>query len=543
MKRKGHAMKRKGHAMKRKRLLCIPALAVLLLAGCSDNVGVCSETPVSNTSRWVASTGVRLARLEFLATDNPALLVDDVVCDITGDSVAECWVPHVMECKRLVPRITIESADSLCTQVRLFADGMEMGSGTTAVDFARPVTLTLMPGTADPFQRRNYTVLVHAFTGLPVLWVETEGRAAAMSKEEYVRATFRLVEDVVTRSPGESVELTGQIRGRGNSTWTLPKKPYKLKLDEKAALLGMPADKSWVLLANYTDKTMLRNATALRMAAMDGRGYAPRSHFVELMLNGRYEGTYQLCEKVELSRHRIDAGGDGFLLEADAKAKGEADARLFYVGHIEAPINIKEPGVEYDDEDYAYVSGFVARADSVLYSDGFADPVDGWQKYMDMDSFVDWYLINEIARNNDAIMFSSCYMTLSRGGKLRMGPVWDFDIAFGNVYYNENYEAEGFWVRRQAWFARMFWDPAFRARVKERFEWFYSRREEILSAINADAMYLHRAVEENENRWGTFYENTWPNHDVWGNYQNEVQYMKQWISRRMEWLRAEFGNM
>ena len=529
--------------MKRKGLPGLPALAILLLAGCSDDAGVCPETLVSNTERWPAFTGVRLARLEFLAADNPELLVGDVVCTITGDSVAECWVPHVMDGKRLVPRFTIESADSLYTYMRLFADGMETGSGATTVDFARPVKLTLMPGTADPFQRRDYTVLVHAFTGLPVLWVETEGRAAVTSKEDYVSATFRLQEDVVTRSPGETMELTGQIRGHGNTTWLLDKKPYKLKFDEKASLLGMPADKSWLLLANHTDKTMLRNATALRMATMDGKGYAPRSHFVEVMLNGSYEGTYQLCEKVELSRHRVDAGGDGFLLEADAKAKGEADARLFNVRHIEAPIVIKEPDVEYGDEDYAYVSAFVARADSVLFSDGFIDPVNGWRKYMDMDSFVDWYLINEIARNNDAIMFSSCYMTLPRGGKLRMGPVWDFDIAFGNVDYNGNYDAEGFWVHHQAWFDRMFWDPAFRARVKERYEWFYSQREEILSAINADAMYLHRAVEENENRWGTLYENTWPNYNVWGCYQNEVQYMKQWLTRRMEWLREEFENM
>ena len=529
--------------MKSKVLLCLPALAVLLLVGCYDDACVSPETPVSNTVRWPAFVGVRLARLEFLAADNPELLVDDVVCDIRGDSVAECWVPHVMGGKRLVPRFTIESADSLYTQVRLFADGMETGSGITAVDFARPVTLTIIGGTDDSLQRREYTVLVHAFTGLPVLWIETEGRAAVTSKEEYVRATFRLVEDVVTRSPGEVVELAGRIRGRGNTTWLLPKKPYRMKLEAKAPLLGMPADKSWLLLANYTDKTMLRNATALRMGGMSAMGYAPRSHFVEVMLNGSYVGTYQLYEKVELSRHRVDVGGDGFLLEADAKANGDPDARLFSVRHIEAPISIKEPGVEYGDEDYAYVRDFVTAADSALFSDGFTDPVNGWRKYMDMDSFVDWYLINEIARNNDAIMFSSCYMTLSRGGKLRMGPVWDFDIAFGNVDYNDNYDAEGFWVRRQAWFDRLFWDPAFRARVKERFGYFYSRRNDILDGINRDAMYLRRSVEENDSRWGTLYEKTWPNYDVWGCYQNEVQCMKSWLTRRMDWLREEFGKM
>ena len=131
--------------MKRKGLPGLPALAILLLAGCSDDAGVCPETLVSNTERWPAFTGVRLARLEFLAADNPELLVGDVVCTITGDSVAECWVPHVMDGKRLVPRFTIESADSLYTYMRLFADGMETGSGATTVDFARPVKLSPQP--------------------------------------------------------------------------------------------------------------------------------------------------------------------------------------------------------------------------------------------------------------------------------------------------------------------------------------------------------------------------------------------------------------
>lgn len=532
-------IKMKRHTLKRNMLLC---LAALLLAGCSDGGDERTATPASNVVIRQAG-GPRLTRLEFLAADNPGLLVGDVVCTIVGDSVAECWVPHVMAGKRLVPRFTIEGTDSTVQQARLMAGDTSIESSRTAVDFTSPVTLTLTPADDGQPWKKDYTVLVHAFTGLPVLWVETEGRAAVESKEDYVRATFRLVEDVVTRAPSDVLQIEGQIRGRGNTTWALPKKPYKMKLDAKASLLGMPADKSWVLLANYTDKTMLRNALALRMAAIDGRGYAPRSHFVELMLNGRYEGTYQLCEKVELSRHRVDVGGDGFLLEADAKAKGDPDARLFYVRHIEAPINVKEPGVDYGDEDFAYVRDFVTKADSVLFSEGFTDPVDGWRKYMDMDSFVDWYLVNEIARNNDAIMFSSCYMHLPRGGRLRMGPVWDFDIAFGNVSYNGNYEPEGFWVRRQAWFDRMFWDPAFRARVKERFAFLHSRLDDILDGINADAAYLRRSAQENENRWGTLYEKTWPNRDVWGCYENEVQCMKQWLTRRMDWLREEFGKM
>ncbi len=523
----------------------------LLLAGCSDNVEHITYNVVRGGTDSVAAEP-RLTRLEFLAADNPELLVDDVVCTITGDSVAECWVPHVMSGKWLVARFTVSGTanvllgDTALSSVKVLANGERMESGVTAVDFARPVALTVVSQALgdglQPF-RHDYTVYVHAFTGLPVLWIETEGEAPIESKEEYVRAFFRLTEDVVTRSPGDVVEITGQIRGRGNSTWSLPKKPYRLKLDTKTSLLGLPADKSWVLLANYSDKTMVRNATAMSMGSMSLLTYTPRSHFVELMLNGRYDGTYQLCEKLELSRHRIDVDGDGFLLEIDQRAKAAEDGPLVRVAHISAPIVIKEPDVTAGSEDYAYVSRFLAEADSVLFSDAFRDPDKGWRKYLDMDSFVDWFLVNEIAKNNDAFFFASCFMNFRRGGKLCMGPLWDFDLAFGNVLDNNHFKPEGFYVRFVPWYARLLRDPDFLARVKERFDYFYTHRDDILTAINEDAQYLCRAATENENRWGTLYKLTWQNHDVWGNYHNEVQQFKEWLIHRMDWLRDEFKKM
>ena len=526
-------------------LRLIPFLCCLLALGCGDDGGS-ADVPVDSPR-----SAPRLTHLEFLAADNPELLVDDAVCDIVGDSVVECWVAHVMSGKRLVARFGVEDEDvspstsEPASTAQVLVDGTRLESGVTAVDFTRPVTLTVTSG-ADRLYQRSYTVVVHAFTGLPVLWIETEDRAPVESKEEYITARFRLAEDVATRSSGDVMEMTGLIRGRGNTTWKLmPKKSYRLKLDEKASLLGEPADRSWVLLANYADKTMLRNATALRMGYMSNLDYTPRSHFVEVIFNGHYDGTYQLCEHLKVAHHRVDVGDDGFLMEIDSRATTEADSVKIKVGHIASPICIKDPDVALDSEAYRFAARFLAKADSALFSDGFTDPETGWRRYLDMDSFVDWYLVNEIARNNDAVFFSSCFMNLRRdgtaeGGTLCMGPLWDFDIAFGNVNYNDNYEPEGFWIKTVPWYARLMQDPAFAARVRERFAWFYDHRNDILDGINQDARYLRRAVEENENRWGTFYEIIWQNHDVWGNYQNEVQYMKSWFISRMDWLRNQF---
>jgi hypothetical protein len=261
------------------------------------------------------------------------------------------------------------------------------------------------------------------------------------------------------------------------------------------------------------------------------------------MLNGRYNGTYQLGDHLKISKDRVNVGDDGFLMEIDFRASSEDDTRYFQVAHLEHPVNIKDPDVEYNDADYNYAKEFVEAADAALFSNNFRDPENGWQKYMDMDSFVDWYLINEISRNHDAQLYSSCFMNLKRGGRLKMGPLWDFDLAFGNIDYGTCYEVEGFWIMHTFWYKRLFQDPAFVAKIKERFNYFYLHRSDIYNDINQNANYLRYSVAENNNKWNTFYNYTWPNYDIWGSYLNEVQYMKTWLNKRFEWLKSQFDAM
>ena len=123
-----------------------------------------------------------------------------------------------------------------------------------------------------------------------------------------------------------------------------------------------------------------------------------------------------------------------------------------------------------------------------------------------------------------------------------MGPLWDFDIAFGNINYNVNVvDPEGYWIKGVAWYKQLFKDPAFVELVKERFNYFYSQKDVIFSEINRNANYLQYAALENNNKWGTLYNYTWPNSDIMGSYQNEVQNMKNWLNRRLEWLNTEFS--
>ena len=468
-----------------------------------------------------------LKSFSFLTKDNLLALVSDIECQIIGDSIIECHIPYILEDKKLVPSFEL-------TNGKLFCDGEEIVSGVSVLDCSKSVRLEVEGNELSAF----YTLRVIGYTGLPIVYINTEDKTPITSKEEYLNGTIKIVEDLSTR---DVFETTMRIKGRGNSTWGMPKKPYKIKFEKKVSLLGEPADKEWILLANYSDKTLLRNKTAFDFGKISNLDYTNRTHFVEVFINGVYNGTYQLAEQLKISKNRVNVGDDGYLLEIDAKA--DAEDITFRVNHIWRPINIKDPDVEVGGEAYNYVVKYIQEVDSILFSKDFKNENCGYAKYIDVSSFVDWYLINEIAKNNDACFYSSCYMNLCRNGKLKMGPLWDFDIAFGNVNYNGCDNPEGFWIKDVPWYKRLFEDSNFTEKVKDRFAYFYNNRHRIFEGINANAIYLRYSAIENNNKWGTLYNYTWPNPSVWGSYENEVQGFKTWMEKRFQWLNKEFNAM
>ena len=475
----------------------------------------------------------RLLSMEFVTADNKSLK-ENTKCKIVGDSIIECWLYGITNEKVLIPRFTFEGT-------MVVIDGFEAESGKTEIDFTRPRTVVV----ATSNKNQYYTIYVHSFTGLPMMYITTDGLQDITSKDYYIGANMVLKEDVRTRAAGDVIESRVNIKGRGNSSWKFPKKPFRLKFDEKISLLDMHKDKSWVLLPNYNDKSMLRNSLAFYMSSISNLDYTPESHFVELIFNGKYWGTYLLCEKLKISNHRVAVGDDGFLLEVDSRAPSEADSRYFGLSHLENVVNIKDPEVEYSDENYRYAKDFVISAEEALFGRNFTDPKTGWQAYMDMDSFVDWYLIHEIGKNLDSNFDTSCFMHFARGGKLMMGPVWDMDVAYGNMdQANQScYRPTGFHIKYTQWYTRLFKDPAFVKRVKERFNYFYRHQNEILANVNADAQYLKYSAQENNDVWHVFNVKTWPNYNIWGSYQNEVQELKTWFVTRMEWLKTQFDSM
>jgi hypothetical protein len=381
---------------------------------------------------------------------------------------------------------------------------------------------------------------------IPTVNIEINNFEEISSKEDYLKGTFEFnswdydFEDFVQPI---------KIRGRGNSTWNMPKKSYQFKLEEKHNLFNFPKDKKWLMLANYSDKTMLRNALAFELGYLSKLDWTPNYHFAEVIINGKAKGLYQFTEKVETGDdNRVKIGDEGFLLEVDQLSRIDYDDIAFWT-EKKLLFVVKDPDLESGSSELEKIKSYVIQTENVLYSEEFDDPFNGYSKYIDVDSFVDWYLINEISKNNDAIFFSSVYMNYVSGGKLKMGPIWDFDIAFGNINYNNNEKIDGFYVRNAPWIERLFQDKFFVEKVKSRYNYFYNNKNTIIDKSNYYSQQLALARLNNENIWKTLGKYVWPNNvtfnSSWSSspFKEEQNYLNSWISDRMDWLNVEINKL
>lgn len=300
----------------------------------------------------------------------------------------------------------------------------------------------------------------------------------------------------------------------------------------------MPKNKSWVFLANYLDPTLLRNEIALFIGRELSRlDWTPNCTLIHFVLNGEYNGIYQLCEKIIIGKNRVDID-EGYLLEIDFRCPKEKDSRYFYVPHIDVPINIKDPEVEYDDNNFIFIKEAITEIDSILFSNNWRDPEEGWRKYIDIESFADWYIIKELAKDADVKFGSSCYMNYEPNGKLKMGPIWDFDMSFGNYGSTPYDDPTGFYLKDVKWYSRLFQDPFFYQYVKDRFSFFYNNRHLIYDRIDYGSAEITKVVVEDNKIWGRLCNGNVSEEEVKTIYLQKVDDLKTWIETRFEWLNS-----
>ena len=366
------------------------------------------------------------------------------------------------------------------------------------------------------------------------------------------------------------------IETRGQSSTMFPKKSYLIELrtetgaDTSAILLGMPAEEDWVLYAPYSDKTMLRNSMTFHLGGKMG-GWQPRNRFCEVYLNGEYNGVYVLMENIKRDSNRVDIsklkpdeiGGDdltgGYIIKVDKTADIGNDEYFTVTPsvHYHNSDNYRFTCVypDFDEivpEQRNYIKKYLTDAENSLNAESFSDPYAGFRKYFDVESFIEFQIIQELTNNVDGYRFSTFFYKDkdSKGGKLHAGPLWDFDLCYGNEDYTDFNLQTDIWLYpkypdefggRMHWWARLMEDfsyrSAFISRWKELRVGFF-RTDSIMAYLDNTINYLGEAVDRNFERWPILGQYVWPNYYIGETYKDEVDYLKTWVTDRVNWIDA-----
>ena len=491
----------------------------------------------SVTRTVVIETPPVFTQFAFLMAHNPSLS-NDVYLDIGGGLISG-RITENAPVDNLVASFT-HNGSTVTSQGILQTSEISTNNFTQLASYQ----LTSASGLS-----RAYEVDITKFTGLPIVYINTNNGSSIDSKDNYVTGTIsvdggRYISDM----DATAIE----IRGRGNSTWDLhPKKPYQMKFESKESFLDMPEDKKWLFLAEYSDKTLIRNSVVFEMGYLSSLDWTPQGEFAEVYINGEYNGTYNITQKVEQKSNRVDIGNDGFLMEIDHPSRIDPDDVYFDTDEFPV-IVVKNPSIDridgndyayLQDEQFIYISTHINQFENVLFGSNFADTNSGYASYIDVDSFIDWFLINEIIKNVDSRSFSSIYFNHIQGGKIKMGPLWDHDLSFGNTDYADSQYREGWWIRWNPWVNRLLDDSDFVSKVQARFAYYRTNEQFILDKIDAYAEKLQWAQHENNDRWQTFGQYVWPNPVVFDTHAEEVEHMKSWYQDRMDWLDNAINNL
>lgn len=377
-------------------------------------------------------------------------------------------------------------------------------------------------------------------SNLPVVVIRTDNRAEIKDKENWMPGTMTI--DGIGQF--EDYEGRLSIRGRGNSTWPNPKKPYAIKLDSKSEILGMPKHKRWVLLANYLDRTLIRNHIAFEIAKRTDLEWTPRGQFVEVMLNDIHLGNYYLCEHIKVDENRVnivemessDADEEritgGYLLEFD---RHYDEINKFKSEIYDFPVMIKDPDEEIlTTEQFDYIRDYINSFEKMISAGNFVETRE-YANYIADTTFIDWWIVMELTYNHEAINPGSCYMYKDRNGVLKAGPVWDFD--WGTFVNKPN-----FCAKEALWYPQFFKDPIFVSKVKERWMKFKPLFDEIPSLIEEKRSSLATSAELNDEMW-SLQNSTDINADESMSFIDALGAMYNRYNDRLNWLDNQIKNM
>lgn len=456
---------------------------------------------------------------ENVSEAEPKLLtmrIGDVEAERIDETVFQIRMPYGADVTAVKPEFVTNGA---WVELKNEQNGSKDAS---TVDLSSPVTFTLVSSAG---RAKDYKVAVH-YSNLPTVYLTTP--SAITSKTNW---TEECTIDIWNAGKENATYENVQIKGRGNSTWYYPKKPYAIKLDKKAKVLGMNKHKRWVLLANYLDVTCLRNAAAFEIARqLDGLAWTPSGRFVDVVMNGELVGNYYLCEQIKVDENRVD------ITEIDPKDTDEESVTGGYIFELdtyfdeqfkfktkyrELPVQFKDPDEDIAEAQFSYVENYFNKVEDILYGGGDTDEVFD---YIDLDSYIDWYLVHTLSCNFEPEGPKSCYMHKDRGGKLVAGPVWDFD-------WGTFRSRDGLTIKSAIWYDALFKNEIFISRLKERWAANEAKLGQVETFIADMAEQIQESAEGNKKMWPV---SGAPNNDGDLAYIEAVERMKQVYCQRIE---------
>ena len=389
------------------------------------------------------------------------------------------------------------------------------------------------------------TILVKKSPIIHDLYITTLDGNDITSKEDYV-AGFVSVEG------SEAFNLSNQsmqIRGRGNSSWEYPKKPYRIKFDSRTSLLGMAKAKDYVLLAEYNDKSLIRNYMAHYMTGFLDTGHRLETRFVNLYLNGSYRGVYLLTEQIEVDKNRLnidesDLASGGFLIELETEDRiwreGIENYNWFTVDN--RYFLVKSPDVV--DYPEAIVTSKITYMKTYLNDFLASIETDTYDTYIDTDNFIDYFILAEFFKQVD-IGYSSVFAFKDLDQKLMMGPSWDFDISSGNGNYYD-YTYQNYWVDYNPWFYKLIQKDSFEARFIARFNDIMNNHfDAFIAEIDYVSGQLYPHAIRNFEKWDILGIYVWPNPQEMveaNTYSKQISYLKTYLTMRKDWLQNELND-
>ncbi len=415
-------------------------------------------------------------------------------------------------------------------------------------------------------------------TLLPLVVLSTDGQP--IPSDPRITASMKLVDNPpgVYNFPddppnGYDGQISIEVRGE-SSAWFSPKKSYSLETqtdsgtNNNVSLLQLPLENDWVLYAPYLDKSLIRNVLSYRLFEEMGH-YAPRTRFVDLILNNDFQGLYILTEKIKRDKNRVDMAkllpedisGDeltgGYLLRIDKLTGMSPDE--YWVSPVLPPYADFEPVTyqyfdpkpeELNDEQRSYIRNHMQEFETALIQSNFKDPEKGYRSFLDMPSFVDMTILNEFTKDVDAFRLSHYFYKQkdSDGGKLVTGPPWDYNLTFGNSNFTSDMHEPFNWIYTNPitiyWWARVMEDSWFRNALRCRWDELYRSvlsSDHLHGIIDSTLMVMGESVNNNFRRWPILGTWVWPNHYVGETYSDEEWFLRNWIDERLEWLDARWG--